>query len=128
MLVDHALAYGWDEKLGGFYDHSTSFGEVEDKRKVWWVEMEGLNALLLMHEKYGRQTDLYFKAFQQQWNFIKNYQVDAEFRGVYPTVDPGGVALEKNKGQNWKAAYHDGRALLNVSERLHKLADQESIQ
>jgi mannobiose 2-epimerase len=128
MLVDHALAYGWDEKLGGFYDHGTSFGEVEDKRKVWWVEMEGLNALLLMHEKYGRQTGLYSKAFQQQWNFIKNYQVDAEFRGVYPTVDPGGVALEKNKGQNWKAAYHDGRALLNVSERLHKLADQESIQ
>jgi len=24
--------------------------------------MEGLNSLLLMHEKYGRDTDVYFKA------------------------------------------------------------------
>ena len=124
MLVDHALAYGWDGKLGGFYDHGTTFGEVEDKRKVWWVEMEGLNALLLMHEEYGRQTDLYFKAFEQQWSFIKNYQVDPEFRGIYPTVGDDSIALEKNKGQNWKAAYHDGRALLNVSERLRRLAGE----
>jgi cellobiose epimerase len=122
MLVDHALAYGWDDKLGGFYEHGTTFGEVEDKRKVWWVEMEGLNALLLMHERYGRQTDIYFKAFQQQWNFIKTYQVDSEFHGIYPSIGPDGVALEKDKGQNWKAAYHDGRALLNVTDRLNRLA------
>jgi len=122
MLVDHALTYGWDDKLGGFYEHGTTFGEVEDKRKVWWVEMEGLNALLLMHEKYGRQTDIYFKAFQQQWNFIKTYQADSQFHGIYPTVGAGGTAMEQNKGQNWKAAYHDGRALMNVTERLERLA------
>jgi len=125
MLVDHALAYGWDDKLGGFYEHGTTFGEVEDKRKEWWVEMEGLNALLLMHEKYRRQTDIYFKAFQQQWNFIKTYQVDSEFHGIYPSVGADGVALEKNKGQNWKAAYHDGRALMNVTDRLKKLAAEQ---
>ena len=125
MLVDHALAYGWDDKFGGFYEHGTTFGEVEDRRKEWWVEMEGLNALLLMHEKYGRQTDIYFKAFQQQWNFIKNYQVDSEFHGIYPSIGADGVALEKNKGQNWKAAYHDGRALLNVTDRLKKLAAEQ---
>jgi len=129
MLVDHALAYGWDEKLGGFYEHGTTFGEVEDIRKEWWVEMEGLNALLLMHEKYGRQSDIYFNAFQQQWNFIKTYQADPEFHGIYPMVGPDGIAAEQNKGQNWKAAYHDGRALMNVSERLKRLAGNwQSVQ
>lgn len=127
MLVDHALAYGWDDKLGGFYEHGTTFGEVEDKRKVWWVEMEGLNALLMMHERYGQETDIYFKAFQQQWNFIKTYQADSEFHGIFPTIEADGVALEKNKGDNWKAAYHDGRALLNVTERLKKLAGRAEI-
>jgi cellobiose epimerase len=122
MLVDHALAYGWDEKLGGFYEHGTTFGETEDRRKEWWVEMEGLNALLLMHEKYGRQTDVYFKAFQQQWNFIKLYQADSEFHGIYPTVTADSTVADQNKGQNWKAAYHDGRALMNVTERLKRLA------
>jgi mannobiose 2-epimerase len=125
MLVDHALAYGWDNKLGGFYEHGTTFGEVEDKRKEWWVEMEGLNALLLMHEKYGRQTDIYFKAFQKQWDFIKIYQSDSQFHGIYPTVAPDGVAAEQNKGQNWKAAYHDGRALMNVTDRLKRLAGNQ---
>jgi mannobiose 2-epimerase len=128
MLVDHALAYGWDDKLGGFYEHGTTFGEVEDKRKEWWVEMEGLNAVLLMHEKYGRQTDIYFKAFQQQWNFIKTYQADSQFHGIYPMVGPDGVAVEQNKGQNWKAAYHDGRALMNVTERLKKLAAEDRLK
>ena len=122
MLVDHALAYGWDENLGGFYGDGTTFGKPEDLRKEWWVEMEGLNSLLLMHEKYGRETDAYFKAFQKQWRFIKNYQVDAEFHGVYQMVGPDGIAAPGGKGLIWKAAYHDGRALLNVSERLRRLA------
>ena len=122
MLVDHALAYGWDENLGGFYREGTTFGKPEDQLKEWWVEMEGLNSLLLMHEKYGRETDLYFKAFQKQWQFIKNYQVDSEFHGVYQLAGPDGVAAAGGKGGIWKAAYHDGRALLNVSERLRRLA------
>jgi hypothetical protein len=35
LLVDHALAYGWDETHGGFYRDGTTFGPVEDKRKEW---------------------------------------------------------------------------------------------
>jgi mannose/cellobiose epimerase-like protein (N-acyl-D-glucosamine 2-epimerase family) len=84
--------------------------------------MEGLNALLLMHEAYGRGTDVYFKAFQQQLAFIEKYQRDPESHGFYGTVDEDGNPLSTDKGQIWKAAYHDGRALLNVSERLRKLA------
>jgi mannobiose 2-epimerase len=78
-----------------------------------------------MHEKYGRQTDIYFKAFQKQWDFIKIYQSDSQFHGIYPTVAPDGVAAEQNKGQNWKAAYHDGRALMNVTDRLKRLAGNQ---
>ena len=93
------------------------------KLKEWWVQMEGLNSLLLMHEKYGRESDDYFKAFQQQWRFIKDYQTDAQFHGVYEMVGPDGVPTNPSKGRIWKAAYHDGRALLNVAQRLQKLAE-----
>jgi cellobiose epimerase len=122
MLVDHALAFGWDDKLGGFYGEGTTFGMAEDKTKEWWVEMEGLNALLLMHDKYGRQTDVYFRAFQKQLNFIEKYQRDSEFHGFYQRIGEDGTPVSRNKGEIWKAAYHDGRALLNVSDRLRKLA------
>ena len=123
MLVDHALEYGWDKESGGFYGEGTTFGKPEDNHKDWWVEMEGLNALLLMHEMFGAETDRYFRAFQLQWDWIKNHQVDSEFHGVYATVGPEGPLGSTNKGGIWKAAYHDGRALLNVTARLEKLAE-----
>lgn len=122
MLVDHALAYGWDESYGGFYRDGTTMGRPEDLRKEWWVQFEGLNALLLMHEKYGSSTDVYFKAFQRQWQFIRDHQVDHEFGGLYDTVERDGTATDKIKARIWKEAYHDGRALLNVTARLQKLA------
>ena len=122
MLVDHALAYGWDENLGGFYREGTTFGKPESLLKEWWVQMEGLNALLLMHEKYGQQTDTYFRAFQKQWHLIQEYQIDHEFHGVYEMLATDGKPTVAGKGRIWKAAYHDGRALLNVSERLRRLS------
>lgn len=122
MLVDHALAYGWDETYGGFYREGTTMGRPEDLRKEWWVQFEGLNALLLMHDKYGGATDVYFKAFQQQWRFIKDRQVDHEFGGLYDTVERDGTVTDHVKARIWKEGYHDGRALLNVTARLQKLA------
>jgi len=125
-LVDHALAFGWDEDQGGFFRVGTTFGKPEDKDKEWWVQFEGLNSLLLMHETYGLQTDAYFTAFLRQWQFIKERQIDPEHAGVYEMVGPDGVPKNPGKGRIWKAAYHDGRALLNVSERLRELAKQAS--
>ena len=53
-LVDHALDWGWDDEHGGFYDKGESFGNPAcDRKKVWWTEAEGLNALLVMDRKYG---------------------------------------------------------------------------
>jgi mannobiose 2-epimerase len=124
MLVDHALAYGWDADMGGFYEEGTTFGKPEDKHKEWWVQFEALNSLLLMHEKYGKETSRYFEAFQQQWRFIREHQIDSEFHGVYQMVGADGKAENPTKGQIWKAAYHDGRALLNVTARLKRLAPQ----
>jgi mannobiose 2-epimerase len=126
MLVDHALTYGWDNDMGGFYDEGTTFGKPENKRKEWWVEFEGLNALLLMHEKYGKETSRYFDAFLKQWQFIKDRQIDSEFHGVYQELAPDGTVENSTKGQIWKAAYHDGRALLNVTARLKRLADDRT--
>jgi mannose/cellobiose epimerase-like protein (N-acyl-D-glucosamine 2-epimerase family) len=126
LLVDHALAYGWDETYGGFYHEGTAIDRAEDMHKEWWAQVEGLNALLLMHEKYGRETDRYFRDFQLQWAFIRDRLVDHEFGGLFDTVERDGKPTSYIKARIWKAAYHDGRALLNVSERLRRLAGASS--
>ena len=92
-------------------------------RKEWWVQFEGLNALLLMHEKYGKQTGMYFKAFEKQWQFIRDKQIDHQFGGVYDTVERDGTVKDFTKARIWKEAYHDTRALLNVIGRLRRLGE-----
>ena len=83
-LVDHALDWGWDEEPGGFYDKGESFaGAAFDRKKVWWTAAEGLNALLLMHRKYGNRTDRYWNAFLKQWDFIEKHLLDPVHGGWY---------------------------------------------
>ncbi len=122
MLMDHALAYGWDAAHGGIYHSGAFSGLPDDQLKEWWVQMESLNTLLLLHERYGRETDVYWKAFQLQWQWIQKYQVDHEFHGEYALIKPDGKPLSTTKGEMWKASYHEARALMNVHERLLHLA------
>ena len=125
MLVDHALAYGWDQKNSGFFREGTAFGKPEDTMKEWWVQMEGLNALLLMHERYGKQDGVYFQRFLEQWNFIQKHTIDSQFHGDFNLTTADGTPATDDKGSIWKAAYHDGRAFWNVRDRLRRLADAQ---
>ena len=122
-LVDHALAWGWDERHGGFYDAGPAFEPARDRRKTWWVQFEGLNALLLMHERFGRETPRYWNAFVKTWRFITDHMADKQSGGFYDHVEEDGSVEDRAKAHNWKAAYHDGRALLNAADRLGRLAD-----
>jgi len=124
MLVDHALAYGWDTQNGGFFQEGPTFGPPVSRLKEWWVQVEGLNALLMMHERYGKQNPIYFQRFLQQWSFIKNHTIDQEYHGLYNLTKPDGTPITQAKGSVWKGGYHDGRAFWNVRARLQKLAQE----
>jgi mannobiose 2-epimerase len=123
MLVDHALDWGWDDQNGGFYDKGDVFaGKAYDTTKVWWTQAEGLNALLLMHLKHGEQTDRYWKAFRKQWAFIQTRMIDPVHGGWYwETTREGTPSGESRKVTPWKANYHTGRALMNVSKMLEAI-------
>ena len=123
MLVDHALDWGWDDEHGGFYDKGESFnGEAFDRKKVWWTQAEGLNALLLMHEKYNRGTDRYGSAFLKQWDFIERHMIDPVYGGWYAETSRDGKLIgDGAKASQWKANYHTSRALMNVATTLKKM-------
>ena len=123
-IVDHALDYGWDTAHGGFYDSGSVFGgKPYLTEKIWWVQAEGLNALLLMHVRYGKETPRYWDAFNRQWEFIRNHQTDAVYGGWFATTLENGDAIPgRAKSDGWTECYHQGRALLNVSESLRRLA------
>ena len=126
-LVDHAMQYGCDKRLGGLYDAGTINAEgvvTGDLRteKIWWVEAEHLNALLLQHEHVGKETTQYWDAFIKEWDWITKYQIDHTSGGWWATVQADGTPASRVKADMWTECYHQGRAMLNVSERLRKLA------
>lgn len=121
-IVDHALQWGWDAELGGFFEGGEAFRAVHDRHKTWWTQAEGLNALLLMHERFGGETDRYRRAFVEQLRFIWDHQIDHAHGGWYGEFDPAGKLTSPDKASPWKAAYHNSRALINVVKRLRHLA------
>lgn len=122
-LVDHALEWGFDHELGGFFEKGEAFAPAHDRSKVWWTQAEGLNALLLMHERFGEETARYWKAFRKQWAFIRQHQVDPVHGGWHGQVSREGVPMGSDeKASPWKANYHNGRALMSCVRMLRRLA------
>ena len=128
-LVDHALQYGWDQARGVLYDSAVInaegvvTGEVRTD-KIWWVEAEQLNVLLLLDERFGKETNRYWEAFQKQWEWISRFQVDHVHGGWWPTVRADGTPASRVKADMWTECYHQGRAMFVVSEQLRKLAKE----
>jgi cellobiose epimerase len=124
-LVDFALAHGWDTPHGGFFDSAElATRKVTVREKIWWVEAEGLNALLLMHFRYDKgASKTYWDAFSRQWAFIRDHQIDSTRNGWYPTVAEDGARLPgRSKSDAWTDPYHQARACWRVVEALRRHA------
>jgi cellobiose epimerase len=128
-IVDHTLAVAEDRVHGGFYDHGTPTevgSEPFARTKVWWVQAEALNSLLIMHERYGKETNKYWEAFVRLWKFIQKYQIDPVHGGWYGYISEEGKPRPgAPKSDAWTEAYHQARAMANVTNRLTTLAKRE---
>ena len=130
MLVDHTLDVAFDNERGGIANDGGVFGGIQNSDKVWWSQAEALNALLLMHGLYGvgpKADSRYWLAFLKQWNFIRQYQIDPINGGWFPYVKADGTPppMTQVKSDRWTESYHQGRALMNVTETLKMLASGE---
>lgn len=127
QMVDHALANGWDNKLGGFYDEGYYFKDkqgitiIKDS-KNWWSQAEGLNTLLLMADHFPGDKMQYFDKFKMLWNYVQTYIIDHVNGDWFEEgLDKEPQRKTALKGHIWKATYHQFRALSNCVERLrHK--------
>lgn len=117
------MARGWDASKGGFYNEGYYLKpgdeiSIIDSSKVWWVQAEGMNSLLLMSRLFPRENR-YFKAFRKQWEYIKTWLIDHEHGGWYANgLDSHYGSKKTPKGSIWKVNYHDSRALMNCIRML----------
>jgi len=131
----------WDKKTGKLTGLNSSGAAPKDltpeflaKQGVKRMPQDGIHSVTvpgavrgwwIMHEKYGKQTSKYWDAFVKQWDFISKHQIDSVHGGWYATVNADGTPLARRaKSDRWTEGYHQGRAMLNVSATLRRLAEQ----
>ncbi len=125
QLVDHSLASGWDSEVGGFFDAGKQIGdsiEIINNGKAWWSEIEGLNALLLMHTLYPEDPHDYYGLFLEMWEYIDTYLIDHEYGGWYNAgLDTSPDSKNQLKSHGWKTTYHNARGMVHCVEMLRSL-------
>jgi mannobiose 2-epimerase len=135
-LTDHALRSGWDKQRGGIYFAGPGLGSprLEDQylmvqRKLSWVQMGALKALLALHS-IAPGEESYLLWFKRQWRYIQDELVDPTHRGVHTaslealpwwqrrqrSLAPVSIT---RKGSNWKDSSHDGLSLLYCMSSLN---------
>lgn len=112
-LATATLSEGWDVEAGGVFNAGGVNGPT-DRRKIWWVQAEALLGFAALWRRTGDPR--YADALTRQWSFIRDHQIDRRHGGWFEESG----RPEMPKGHAWKAAYHDGRALLFTARLLRE--------
>lgn len=117
-IFGNSRRYGFDETQGGFYD-SGPFNQPADRRnKTWWTQAEGLVSSLYMLRLTGDPA--YLDTFARTLDWVEKKQVDWKNGEWHEAVTPEGKPTG-TKGHIWKAAYHDGRAMIQCLELIRQI-------
>lgn len=119
LLVDNALHFGFDSVRGGFYEAGALGVSADARNKVWWVQAEGLVALLSLFQLTGDRA--YWNAFIATYDWIEAHQVDWQGGDWHAEVTVDG-RTSGDKANAWKSPYHNGRAVLECLARLENLS------
>ncbi len=115
----NAQKYGFDRQNGGFFESGPFLQEADKTDKVWWVEAEACVSALYMYRL--THDPMYWNVFAKTYDFIDQYQTDWTNGDWWETVRDGkGIGA---KAHIWKAAYHNGRAMLECLAILRELPD-----
>lgn len=120
-LVEHTLRLGLDtQNCGLFYEIKNEDGRYQiDRKKVWWVQAEGLVGFLKVFSLTGDHR--FYSAFQNVMNWVLDFQLDREFGEWHYEILPNG-SVRGEKAGLWKTPYHNGRACLELLTILSEMA------
>ena len=118
-LVDHTIRYGVDTTYGGVYRDGTASGSVLVDEKEWWQQAEALVGFLEAYILF--KEDRFWEAFSNTWHFVSSKMINHEVGEWYTLLSREGQPLVSTLGNEWKVAYHSGRAMLECISRLSRL-------
>ncbi len=118
-ILQHAFHNGFDWRRGGFYLYGKENRPAHRREKIWWVQAEALLGLLYAHRHFDQPEAL--DVFLRTWEFVDRELIDRNKGEWFDQVKPDGTVL-RQKGHEWKAAYHNGRCMLSCIQILRASA------
>jgi N-acylglucosamine 2-epimerase len=124
--VDTVLATlrcGWDNEHGGIFSFVDAAGkpprQLDWDRKLWWVHIETLVALLMGYRLTGREecAAWYDKVSTYTWEHFP----DPENGEWFGYLDRRGEVLLDCKGGKWKGCFHVPRGLYMCMRELERI-------
>ena len=119
-IVMSTLEFGWDAEHGGLYYFMDADGRPPDHldwdRKLWWVHLETLVALLKGWRRTGRAEcrQWFGRVHDYTWQRFP----DPEHGEWFGYLDREGRAFLPLKGGKWKGCFHVPRALWLCADEL----------
>lgn len=121
-MCDHCAAFGIDREFGGVYADVPMDRAAELTEKQFWQQAEALVAMLDACLLLGGED--YWGAFRNIYDFVFEKFVAMDAGGEwYERVDRRGNVLDGALGHSWKSSYHTVRSMIQVVERLKRLAE-----
>jgi mannobiose 2-epimerase len=106
---------GIDSDGGLWYEYDPEKKELIAE-KHWWPQAEALIGFYNAYQLTGKEE--YLDIVYKNWEFTKKYILDKEngewFWGVYSDYS----VMQKDKAGFWKCPYHNGRACLELIQRI----------
>jgi mannose/cellobiose epimerase-like protein (N-acyl-D-glucosamine 2-epimerase family) len=123
-LGRHTSARGFDSVAGGLFDSGRPLGEPTNRDKIWWAQFEALPGLFRTYELTREDAHLRTLVKTLEWLERSPARDTRPGQGEwYWGVRDGRPVREAGqsytvKGEEWKATYHNVRALLLLEDWL----------
>lgn len=115
IQIAEATKKGIDSDGGLWYEYDPEKKELIAE-KHWWPQAEALIGFYNAYQLTGKEE--YLDIVYKNWEFTKKYILDKEngewFWGVYSDYS----VMQKDKAGFWKCPYHNGRACLELINRI----------
>ncbi len=119
-ILEHALACGTDHERGGLYHRGFNNEPATDTDKVWWSQAEFLAALTEGLQR--RDNPAYREALRKLLDFLRRHQIHPADGIWLDTVAADGQPKRTAKAHQWKANYHDVRAVVKFLQAFERPA------
>lgn len=113
-MAERVLLDGFDDS-GAIVDEYHLGKEIPTVR-TWWPQAEGMVGFYNAYQI--SKDERFLQASKRIWEFIEKYIVDKENGEWYWGLDVKRQPLALSKAGPWKAPYHNGRACIEMLERI----------